>query len=264
MSIAMRKTLAGILLVVAQLSSAEDVEFASSEAVSAGRLELRAPSSFGHALVTGCEARGEPDGSAVTAWDTTALAEGWQSVTAGTNAAQICVRNDAAIVVEGGRLAVDTVWTKDRVHLVRNWVVVPKDVKLTISEGTVVKFCAGTGIWTEAGGTVEISGAAGGDVIFAAAGNDAFGGDTNLRSGDCEKDGHEIVALNGSAWSDNGHLVSSDAQMQGYPEVSLNDAVADVDSGVVRIPVTVSGTRTAPFSVDWAIADGKGVLAVTS
>ena len=76
-----KRTLASILLVVVQLSSAEDTEFASSEPVSAGRLELREPSSFGPALVTGREVRGEPDGSAVTAWDTTVLTEGWQSAT---------------------------------------------------------------------------------------------------------------------------------------------------------------------------------------
>ena len=83
---------------------------------------------------------------------------------------------NSSIAVEGGRLLSNTTWGSTKTHLVFNTVYVPSGVTLTISEGTVVKFCPGTTIKVEDGGKLSIVGASGNDVILTAA-NDATVGE---------------------------------------------------------------------------------------
>ena len=239
------------------------LEYDTSNLSAGGRLDLRSEGTVGHALVDGTEWKGDPEGGAGAAWDTAALAVGWQTLTSGTNTAGILRLGDG-VAIEGGRLQADTTWTADRIHVVRHGVVVPSGVTLTITQGAVVKFCEATGIRVLAGGRVNVTGAEGADVFFASIGNDTYGGDTNLRDGDCVTNGYEIVTLNGGTWSDNGYWVTPDAQLRGYPEVTMHDAVAMIAEGIVRVPVTVSGTRNAPFSIDWSLEGAERAATTTS
>ena len=251
----------GLVLPMAALDFSA-LEYATSTLSPGGRLELRSEGTVGHALVDGTEWKGDPEGGAGTTWDTAALTVGWQTLTSGTNTADILRLGDG-VAIEGGRLQVDTTWTADRIHVVRHWVMVPSGVTLTITQGAVVKFCEATGIRVLAGGQVNVVGAEGADVFFASIGNDTYGGDTNLRDGDCVTNGYEIVTLTGGTWSDNGYWVTPDAQLRGYPEVTFHDALAMIAEGIVRVPVTISGTRNAPFSIDWSL-EGAGSAATTT
>ena len=247
-----------LLSVAITLTASADIDLSglqySTSASSDGRrLELREEGTVGHALVSGTEYKGDPNGGAATAWNTASLTTGWQTLTSGTNAAAILKLDSQSTAIEGGRLQSNATWDSSKIHVVRNWVTVPNGVTLTVSQGTIVKFCAAAGIKVLSGGKVQINGADGADVFFAAIGNDTYGGDTNLRAGDFETNSYEIVTLNGGTWSDNGYWVTPDAQLRGYPEVTLHDSLASVSDGVARVPVTVEGTRNAPFSIDWQI-----------
>ena len=252
----------GLVLPVAALDFSA-LEYVTSTLSVGGRLDLRSEGTVGHALVDGTEWKGDPEGGVGAAWDTAALTVGWQTLTSGTNTADI-LRLGEGVAIEGGRLQADTTWTADRIHVVRHGVVVPSGVTLTITQGAVVKFCEATGIRVLAGGRVKVTGAEGADVFFASIGNDTYGGDTNLRDGDCVTNGYEIVTLSGGRWSDNGYWVTPDAQLQGYPEVILHDAIGSLGGGVVRVPVSVSGTRNAPFSIDWTLEGSESIATTIS
>ncbi|MBQ7190266.1 MAG: hypothetical protein IJR99_12720 [Kiritimatiellae bacterium] len=258
-----------MLSIAVALNANADIDLStldySTSAASAGRhLELREEGTVGHALVNGTEYKGDPAGGAASAWNTASLATGWQTFTSGTNTAAILKLDPQSTAIEGGRLQSNTTWDNSKTHVVRNWVTVPDGVTLTISQGAIVKFCEGTGIKVLSGGRVEINGAEGADVVFASIGNDTYGGDTNLRDGDFATNSYEIVTLNGGLWSDNGYWVTPDAQLRGYPEVTLHDSLASISDGVARVPVTVSGTRNAPFSIDWALEGASPLATATS
>ena len=220
------------------------------------RLELRAEGTLGRALASGTEWKGTPDGTGGGAWDTTALAEGWQTVESGTNAVEACVRNDAGVAVEGGRLAASTVWSNDTVHLVRNWVVVPSGATLTVQPGTVVKFCEGTGIRVMGGGTLDLRGTKAAEVVFASAGNDAEGGDTDLRAGEAAAGCYDLVAADGAAVKDTGFCANVDANLALLPTATPHGATASAGAAKAYVGVTLAGTRTMPFSIDWETEDG--------
>ncbi len=124
-------------------------------------------------IATGVELRGSADGSSVTPWDTTALADGWTTLTDGNVSTVVLVLNGPA--VEGGRLESDATWNSNRVHVVRDDVVVPFGKTLFIAAGTVVKFTEGAKIVVEDGGSLVADGA-----LFADFADDSVGGDTNM------------------------------------------------------------------------------------
>ena len=92
----------------------------------AGRVDAR--EDFGGRLVHGTERMGDPEGGAATAWNTTKLADGWQTVTKGTNAVEVAVLNGSGAAIEYGRLSEDATWGNGVVHVVRDWVAVPDGV----------------------------------------------------------------------------------------------------------------------------------------
>ena len=124
-------------------------------------VRVDARSGFGGRLVHGTERMGDADGGTAEACNTTALADGWQEVTRGTNTATVAVLNAAGVSVEYGRLGSDVAWGSGKVHVVRDWVVVPDGRTLEIGAGTVVKFTRGAGILGEEGGTLRLSGTEG-------------------------------------------------------------------------------------------------------
>ncbi|MBR3583659.1 MAG: hypothetical protein IKO01_09505, partial [Kiritimatiellae bacterium] len=156
-------------------------EFAWGESawVSAGRVDCRGD--FGGRLVHGTERMGNPDGGAASAWNTTKLADGWQTVTKGTNTAEVAVLNKGTAAIEYGRLSGNASWGSGKVHVVRDWVAVPSGVTLEIGAGTVVKFTRGSGIAVERGGTLRLAGTADAPVRLTAAEDDTEGGDTDMR-----------------------------------------------------------------------------------
>jgi len=77
--------------------------------------------------------------------------------------------------IVGGRLSANMTWDDSRVVVVRDDVVVPSGITLTLGAGCVVKFTEGTRIVVEDGGTVVAEGA-----YLAAFDDDNVGGDTDM------------------------------------------------------------------------------------
>ncbi|MBR0459332.1 MAG: hypothetical protein IJJ26_08845, partial [Victivallales bacterium] len=232
------------------------------------RLDLR--EGFGGRVVRGTVALSAEegavtcDGKAVgTSWDTTKLSEGWHTLKCGSRTEQACVRNDAGIAFEEGRLTGNTTWNGSAVHVVRNDVYVPSGITLTLTEGAVVKFAEDSRIIVEYGGKISVQGSEDAPVLFAMAGDDAVGGDTDL----CEEElepvySARIYCYETNGWADNGWLVSSRVVISVLPNLAVKPVRAMRQGGNVRIPVTVSGTRNTPFWVAWEAVDGTAKYGV--
>ena len=135
-------------------------------------------------VATGLELRGELDGGSVTEWNTLLSEDGWLTLTSGGARAEVLVLNGPK--VEGGRLAANETWTADRIHVVRDDVVIPSGVKLTLTAGCVVKFLPGSRFVTESGGTLRAEGA-----MLADFADDEVGGDVNMDGGQGSPSGVE-------------------------------------------------------------------------
>jgi len=152
--------------------------FCSAHSVSAARLDSRQV-----IIASGIELTGVADGVSVTEWDTTELEDGWTTLTSGEQTADVLVLNEP--LVAGGRLNDDEAWDDTRIVVVRDDVVVPDGVTLTLGTGCIVKFTEGAKIVVEDGGAVVAEGA-----FLADFSDDSLGGDTNFNgesaaSGDC-------------------------------------------------------------------------------
>lgn len=156
----MKKLLMSVVSAAVMAASAEAIRYEAAEM----SLEERP------IVATGVELRGELDGSAVTEWDTLLTEDGWTQLQSGDKCVDVLVLNTPA--VEGGRLTANATWGADRVHVVRDDVVVPSGVTLTLAAGTVVKFLPGSRLWVE--GSVSAQGA-----LLADFADDMVGGDTN-------------------------------------------------------------------------------------
>ena len=228
------------------------VASAASEPSAAVRLENRDFEwSFGAPIVFGTEFVADDGGARAEAWDSTTVPDGWQEN-------GILVRNDPSIAVEGGRLSASTTWGDDATHLVRNWVVVPSGVTLTVTAGAVVKFCDETGIKVEAGGRLVSSGTAASDVIFTSVNDDTAGGDTDLVDAEPIPDDYAVAVLSGGSFTDTyTQMRFGTSGTFGSASIPAK-AAGKKDIGKVRIPVTISSSRTTPFAVDW-IACGDAI-----
>jgi len=118
------------------------------------RVDTRQNNKCGGLVATGTEKIGHPDGALDPfEWDSMSVADGL--ITAGSLMPEayrtegmtnvLCVLND--VYVEGGIISNDTVWTADRVHLVRDNVFIKEGATLTIEDGAIVKFCNHTSIF---------------------------------------------------------------------------------------------------------------------
>lgn len=237
-----------------------EVVFADSDESPAVRFENRdSHESYGAEIVCGVELKSVNGESIAEAWDTTQERDGWVDVTDGDEKIRLLVRNDESVIIEGGRLNETTTWSKDKVHVVRNWVVVPNGVTLTIAAGTVVKFCDETGIKVEVGGRLVSAGTATAEVVLTSINDDTVGGDTDFDDVKAECGGYQINVISGGTYND------TYTQMRYGESVTFGSAsisplvVAKKDGGVARIPLTISTTRTTPFSIDWVAHDGTAV-----
>ncbi len=239
-------------------------EWGWSEAASAVvRFDARA--SFGGLLVRGTERIGAPDGASSAAWDTTQVADGWHERTATEAGSNVTTRlyalNGAAFRIEEGRLAANAVWGPDATHVLRNWVVVPRGVTLTVTTNTVVKMLPETGIRIEDGGRLDVVGAAGCDVIFTSVADAAAGAALADLAAVSNRAVGGIVRQTGAAtFTDNTYVQTRNFGGNLFPSVTLNDTTAIRNGGLAYLVFTVSGTREAPFEVDWVAHPGTATF----
>ena len=125
-------------------------------------------------IATGVERVGSADGSTVAEWDTTAEPDGWTTLTSGGASVDVLVLNTTASVV-GGRLSSGEAWGAGLPVVVRDDIVVPSGLTLTLGAGVIVKFTEGARIVVESGGAVVAEGA-----YLAAFDDDSVGGDTDM------------------------------------------------------------------------------------
>ena len=216
-------------------------ESAESEAV---RLENRAEGTLGRALVYGTEYIAADSNTCAVAWDSTTVADGWQ--TNGT-----LVRNSQSIAVECGRLQSNATWSNNVTHLVRNWVVVPTNVTLRIEAGTVVKFCEQTGFKVEQGGKLIVAGTEESPVVYTAAADDTIGGDSDLREATPNDGDYSVNIVSGGTYTDSNCAVRYTTFSNLGTATTPANVLAALTDGIVRIPVTISTDRTTKFCVDW-------------
>lgn len=146
------------------------------------RVDTR-PGLGGH-IGAGVEEVGTPDGGPVRLWDTTEGTDGWTKLESGGETADVCVLN--ALEVAGGRMEGEVCWNAERVHVVRDDVVVAPGARLLLDSDVVVKFAEGAKIRMEEDGAFVARGA-----VFADAADDSIGGDTNLDGSATNPDGSE-------------------------------------------------------------------------
>ena len=227
----------------------QEFEATNAVAVATARLENRDWDTLAASLVNGTAVKSANGGSAAVAWDTTGEANGELVLTDGETNRTVVVHNDARYEIVGGRLAGDTVWESNKVYVVRNWVYVPDGSTLTIMTNTVVKFCERTGI----SGNVVVKGAEDQPVVWTSAKDDTIGGDADCRA-DTPSWGDYNVS---GSLSDTG-LAIRYATLSKWGTASVTPLVVGaVSAGVVRVPVTISASRSTPFFVNWRLADGS-------
>ncbi len=207
-------------------------------------------------------AGGNDDERTVSDWDTTTLADGWNTLTKGTNTLALLTLNDPRLAIEGGRLAKNTLWASNVTHVLRNTVVVPRGVMFTVTTNAVVKFMEGTGIKVEDGGRLNVVGAPGEDVIFTAANDGTAGASVpGVDEGEISHRGFWKQSA-GAAFADNGFIQTRNWRTGLYPEVWLNDTTAFRSTGMAAIPVTINGTRDQVLSIEWRAVDGTAKYGV--
>lgn len=194
------------------------------------RFRMDARESYGGHVGTSVEWVGEVDGNGGRFWDTTASADRWVTIESQGNETGVCVLNGPAVV--GGRLAGDASWDANRVRVVRDDVVVPSGITLTLERGAVVKFTEGARIVVEEGGAVVAKGAHLADAL-----DDTVGGDSNLDGGTTIPGGIEwwlddkaVAALIGVDWVGGGAGLSKTTYSEGevfgsLPEIEREDAL---------------------------------------
>ncbi|OQC16977.1 MAG: hypothetical protein BWX73_00498 [Lentisphaerae bacterium ADurb.Bin082] len=98
------------------------------------------------------------------------------------------------VSIHDGSLISNETWTADAVHVVQGNLRVPPGIKLTILDGTIVKFVSGAGLLVESGGALGV-----GACVFTHIADDEVGGDTN-GNGDATQPetGRYAMTLNGT------------------------------------------------------------------
>ena len=168
----MKKVLTMIVMVLTAISHAIDT--VRYDSLAEGR----------PVVATGVEMRGALDGSEFMAWDTTAEDDGWVTLTSGDASVDVLVLNTPAVA--GGRMTENETWSKDRIRVVRDDVVVPSGLTLTLEAGCAVKFLPGARFVVEDGGALVAEGA-----LLADFADDFVGGDVNCNGDATSPDGLE-------------------------------------------------------------------------
>jgi len=222
---------------------------ASGEPVAMARLENRSWGTLAASLVTGLEVKSVATNSPAIDWDTTKEANGWKQFIDGEDKREVVVQNDANYEIVGGRLTADTLWSADKVYVVRNWVIVPSGMTLTITTGTVVKFCENTGI----SGNVVVAGTEENPVVWTSAKDDTIGGDTDLKADTPSYGDYNTLGT----LTDTGLAIRYSTLSKWGTASVTQKVVCAKSAGTVRVPITINTTRTTPFFVNWRTTDGK-------
>ncbi len=192
-------------------------------------------------------------------WDTTAHTDGRHTLTLGTNAAAVDILNNTNVVIRGGRLATNDTWDAARLQLVRNWVVVPNGVTLTIEPGALVKFCRYAGLLVEPGGRVQAIGTTNAPVVFTHVADLTVGGPNNPDVGG------ETPGLDEYGIEVRGVLdlyktqVSYLSLIQGYPQISVGDRLVDEQDGSVSVPIDLLSPPPVDVYVSWRTRDDSAL-----
>ena len=213
------------------------VAFAGIGAIAAVRTDTR-----DFAIATGVERIGSANGSGLTEWATTAIEDGWTTLVSGGQSVNVLVLNGPSVV--GGRLSQSETWGASRVVVVRDDVVVPSGMTLTLDAGCVVKFTEGARIAVENGGAVVSKGA-----FLTDLSDDSVGGDTNF-------DG-ESVASGERWWLEDGAVaaLSTVRFINGAETLPTRTYTAGRAYGSLPVPTNAN----AKFGGWWTGRDGSGV-----
>ena len=242
-----------------------DLKVASGESAAA-RLEARALSLVAPRVVAGTQTLVSSNGLTTTAWDTTALANGWHEVeepdSAGELKASLLVANLPSISVEGGRLTSNATWTSNAVHWVRNKVIVPSGVTLTVAAGAVVKFGEHTGMFVEDGGTVKFNGNSSDPVVLTHFADDVYGGDSDFGATNATWNSWSLTAQSGGTISDLYTQVRY-GTVGTLPTLSMPTAVtATRSAGKARVSVSFNTAPTKRAVLTWKTIDGTAKYGV--
>ena len=189
------------------------------------------------------------------AWDTTAHADGRHALALGEAEAALDILNAAGVVVHGGRLATSETWDAGHLHLVRNWVVVPSGVTLTVEPGAVVLFCRHADLVVELGGVVTAIGTEAAPILFTHVADPAAGSglDTGGETPGVDTYGIEVLGtLTLSPYTQ----VRYRSSVPGYPQISIGDRLVDETDGTVKVPVSLSVAPPMTIRVAWRTEDG--------
>ena len=252
---------------IAVYAQFEGLTVATAESAVA-RLDLR--DGFGGRVVQGvvalsaAEGTVKCDGKAISSsWNTTALVDGWHTLSCNGKTERVCVRNDASIRLEEGRIMDRSTWDNDVVHVVRNDVYVPNGVTLSISEGAIVKFAEDSRIIVEHGGKIAVNGGENLPIEFAQVADDSVGGNTDWQDAEVVNETEpRIKCYEDEGWTDNSWFAVNHIVIGALPYLAVQPVRAMRQSGSVRIPVMVSGSRSTSFAVDWQTVDGTAKYGV--
>ena len=190
-------------------------------------------------------------------WNTAAYADGPHVLALGAVESGVDILNDPEVVIHGGRLDASETWDAAHLHIVRNWVVVPSGVTLTIEAGAVVKFCRYTRLHIEPGGVVVAIGTTDAPIFFTHVADATLGGEANPDVGDV------APALDDYDFDVRGTLTLSPytqvryrSSVPGYPQISIGDRLVDETEGTVQVPVSLSAAAPTAIRVSWRTEDG--------
>ncbi len=228
------------------------------------RLEARDMGLVAPRVVDGVQSLVSSNGLTWAAWDTTVLANGWQEVTEPTSGekASLLVANLPAIAVEGGRLQSNATWTSNSVHWVRNKVIVPSGVTLTVDAGAVVKFGEHTGMLVEDGGTVRCNGDSSAQVVLTSFADDVYGGDSDFGAATAVWNSWSLTAQSGGTISDLYTQVRY-GTVGTLPTLSMPGAVtASRATGKARVSVSFDTAPTKRVALTWRTIDATAKYGV--
>ena len=221
------------------------------------RLENRTNTTTAARAVCGVQTVVSADGVSSKEWDTTSVENGWRAMPSEAGEADLLVLNPPEVVVHGGRLdsTSNVVWSSGCVHFVRNRVIVPSGIRLTVAEGAVVKFGESSGITVESGGYLTLAGRTDRRTYLTSIADDLFGGDTDYLATNAV---YSTWSISGSGTIDSYYTHIRYGTVSALPTVGLaaTSVTALQSEGKARIYVSVSGTRSNRFSLHWRSSDG--------
>ncbi|MBR6058301.1 MAG: right-handed parallel beta-helix repeat-containing protein, partial [Victivallales bacterium] len=185
-------------------------------------------------------------------WHIFALNEG-----NGTFEVELLPMNRNDVVVHEGVLAKNETWTADKLHIVRHWVRVPRDVTLTIKPKAVVKFCEDTGILVDEGGKLV----GGAKAVFTSVMDDSDGDDTDV-NGRSAAMGYGFYEIIGNTED----VQLSDCIKRGLASLIEDTVWEDVVHvlGTLKVPsgvtLTIKPRAVVKFATGASLVDDGGVI----